>query len=140
VLNEVEATLKERPDILSRANFVKNYRPELCEVADSDYDKLVGAGKQRVDVAFAHCDLDRFCAAAATETVREFVNKRAAHWDEAADDPKVKLGEVDTALDILSELIDRYTRLLTGSGSSVAVIPEPDWKRIFTVPWIEPSR
>jgi ABC-type hemin transport system ATPase subunit len=85
LLTEVEVTIEERPDILSRANFAKNYRPELRETAESDYDKLVGAEQQRVDVTFVRCDLDRFCAAAATETVREFVNKRAAHWDEAAD-------------------------------------------------------
>ena len=88
---------------------------ELRETAERDYDKLVGAEQQRADVTFVRCDLARFCAAAATETVREFVNKRAAHWDEAADH-KVKLGEVDTALDILSGLVDKYVRLLTGSG------------------------
>lgn len=115
-LTDVEVTLEERPCILSRANFVKNYRPELRETAERDYDELVGAGEQCVDVAFVRYDLDRFCAAA--ETVREFVNKRVAHWDEVAD-PKVLLGEVDTALDILSRLVDKYTRLFTGLGSSV---------------------
>jgi hypothetical protein len=136
LLTEVAVTIEERPDILSRANFVKNYRPETAE---RDYDKLVGAEQQRVDVTFVHCDLDRFCAAADTETVREFVNKRAAHWDEAAD-PKVKLGEVDTALDILSGLVDKYTRLLTGSGSPLEPKLPAGWKKILMMPWIEPSR
>ena len=139
LLTEVEVTIEERPNILSRANFVKNYRPELRETAERHYDKLVGAEQQRADVTFVRCDLARFCAAAATETVREFVNKRAAHWDEAAD-PKVKLGEVDTALDILSGLVDKYARLLTGSGSTLEPKLPRDWKKILTMPWIEPSR
>ena len=83
---------------------------------------------------------NRFCAAAASETVREFVNKRAAHWEEAAEDPKVKLGEVDMALDILSGLVDKYSRLLTGSGGTIEPELWPGWKGIFTIPWIEPSR
>jgi hypothetical protein len=139
-LTEVVLTLKERPDILSRANFVKNYRPELRAAAESHYDELVGVGELRVDVAFVRSDLDRFCAAAATETIRSFVNKRAAHWDEVADNPKVTLGEVDTALDILSGLVDKYSRLLTGSGGTVEPELSSDWKGVFTMPWIEPSR
>jgi len=140
LLTEVEVTLEERPDILSRANFVKNYHPALREAAERHYDELVGAGEQRVDVAFVRSDLDRFCAAVATETIREFVNKRAAHWDEIADDPKVKLGEVDTALDVLSGLVDKYSLLLTGSGGTIEPQLLPGWKGVFTMPWIEPSR
>jgi hypothetical protein len=143
-LKSVEETLKEereeRPDTLSRANFLKNYRAELREAGERHYDKLVGAGEKRVDAALVRSDLDRFCAAAATETVREFVNKRAAHWDEDADDPKVSLGEVDAALDILSALVDKYWRLLTGSGGTVGPKLSPEWKGVFTVPWIEPSQ
>ena len=58
LLTEVEAALEERPDILSRANFAKNYRPELREAAERQYDKLVGAGEQRVDAAFVGLDLE----------------------------------------------------------------------------------
>jgi hypothetical protein len=42
LLTEVEQTLEKRPDILSRANFLKNYRAELREAAERHYgEKLV---------------------------------------------------------------------------------------------------
>ena len=110
----------------------------------------MGADRQRLDVTFVRDDLERFCSAAATETIREFVNKQAAHWDENANSmvvtgpniggqvigPKVSFGKIDTALDILSELVDKYTQLLTGSRSPLKPNISADWKNIFSVPWI----
>ena len=99
----------------------------------------MGNGVQRVDAALVHGDLESFSKAASAETIKFFVNKRAAHWDEKVD-PRVRLGDVDEALNILQELVDKYTRLLTGSGSAVGPALSPDWKAIFKIPWIDQSR
>lgn len=140
-LTELEIALHKRPDILSRANFVKTYYQSMQrEKAEREYDALVGAGAQRLDATFVRCDLDRFRVAADTKAVRDFVNKRVAHWDEVAV-PRVTFDEVDAALDMLVDLVEKYRRLLTGPGSSVEPAElSSDWKRIFTMPWVQPLR
>jgi len=69
-----------------------------------------------------------------TEKVERYVNKRIAHRD-AQEIERRKLGELDKCLELLEEIVDRYTRLLTGAGSSVTPELPPGWESVFEVAW-----
>lgn len=47
--------------------------------------------------------------------------------------------EVDPAMDLIGEIMARYTLLFTAAGV-VDVVPalQSDWKAIFREPWIKP--
>lgn len=137
LLIEIEATLHTSPELLSRANFLRHFRPELESRADAQFSELVGANTTRVESAYVERDIKRLNEV--TEKMERYVNKRIAHRD-AQEIERRKLGELDECLGLLEEIVDRYTRLLTGSGSSVTPELPPDWKSVFKVAWASPAR
>lgn len=70
-----------------------------------------------------------------TEKIERYVNKRIAHRD-AREIGQRKLGELDDCLGLIAEMVERYSRLLTGYGSGVCPELPPGWKSVFNVPWI----
>jgi hypothetical protein len=137
LLSAINETICERPDILSRAGFIGNYRPELRPAAEAQFDRLVGEGVDRVDCGLVCRDLRRLREE--PEPVKGFANKRAAHWDRRSQG-KSKLGELDVALDLLVELVNKYALILHGGSGGVEVNLLPDWKQVFRVPWIPPKK
>jgi hypothetical protein len=134
LLLQIQAGLVCHSDMLSRENFVANYPPMLRCAGDSQFDRLVGANEARVEVAYIDRDLDTLDTA--TKGVRRFANKRIAHRD-ARDIQNRRLGELDQCLETFAEMIDRYSHILTGSGTSVVPELPPDWKCVFKVAWIK---
>jgi hypothetical protein len=130
----IEETVLERPSVLSREGFIQNYRPELRLVAEQQFDLLAGKDSRCVEPGLIRRDIGRLSSV--TEKIKYFANKRVAHWDHRKV-PNAKLGELDECLDLLAELVDKYARLLTGSGSGVHIDVLPDWKQIFRVAWID---
>jgi len=134
LLLHVKAELACRSDLLSRENFIANYRPELASVADSEFDRLVGGTESRVEVPYIQRDLDKLDTV--TAGVKHFANKRIAHRD-AKGIEKRKLGELDDCLEVLAEMVDRYARIMAGSGSDVLPDLPSDWKCVFETAWIK---
>ena len=136
LLSMIAETICQRPKILSRAEFIKNYRPHLRFVAEKQFDRLVGKGADRVSCGQVRCDAQKLRND--TEAVRRFANKRAAHWDRRAV-PKSTLGELDKALTLVVELVNKYSMILTGNHASLDVALTPEWTEVFEVPWIPQS-
>lgn len=136
LLIEIEATLHRNPELLSRAHFLRHFRPELESRAHAQFSELVAANATRVESTYVRRDIERLNKI--TEKMERYVNKRIAHRD-AQETEKRKLGELDECLVLLQEMVDRYTRLLTGYGSSVSPELPPDWKSVLKVAWIRKS-
>ena len=78
------------------------------------------------------CDLQ-----AQTKPIREYINKRVAHFDreELEDSPTVL--QVHAALDHLYVVVERYLLLLRAVKYEKLPLPDEEgWKDIFRTPWI----
>jgi len=133
-LDHIKAELASRLDLLSRKSFVANYRPEFGSVDHREFDRLVGVKKSWVEAAYVHRDIDKVDTV--TAGVKHFANRRIAHRD-ARGIEKRKLGELDDCLAAFAEVIERYTRILTGSGSGFLPTLPPEWKCVFRTAWIK---
>jgi hypothetical protein len=59
---------------------------------------------------------------------------RVAHRDPA--EPRIPtFPELDTALDTLEALVDKYTALLLAREGDIVPVIVDDWKAIFRDPW-----
>jgi hypothetical protein len=133
LLREIEKMTTSGPSVLSRESFLENYRPELRPAGDAEFNRLVGPNAKQVEPLAVRRDLELLMAA--TEKVKHYVNKRIAHRDEGVE-PAPNLGDLDDSLNALKSLVDKYCRLVTGSGPSLDVLLDPEWKSILRVPWI----
>ena len=136
LLSMITETICQRPKILSRAEFIKNYRLQLRFAAEKQFDRLVGKGADRVNCSQVRRDAQKLRND--TVAVRRFANKRAAHWDRRTV-PKSTLGELDNALTLVVELVNKYSMILTGNHASLDVALTPEWTEVFEVPWIPRS-
>jgi excisionase family DNA binding protein len=134
LLSDILKGVARNPDLLSRSTFLLNYRPELRDLAQSEFDKLVGSGEARVQTTYVLKDLDRL--AAVTNGVHRYTDKRIAHRD-LREGEKRKLGELDECLQLVAEITDRYGRLITGYRTGACPELPPGWKAVFEVAWIK---
>ena len=43
------------------------------------------------------------------------------------------------AVELIGELLYKYTLLLTGADLRLGIVVASDWTSVFTVPWIDPA-
>jgi hypothetical protein len=74
------------------------------------------------------------------EATRErYVNKRIAHIDCNGTPTVPTAPEIDAAVELIGELPQKYTLLLTGADLRLGILVTFDWTSVFTVPWIDPA-
>jgi hypothetical protein len=94
-----------------------------------------GAGTVDPDKVLA--DIERLKTVAAT--TRKYVNKRIAHIDRKGAATVPTAPEIDAAVELIGELLQKYTLLLTGADLRLGILVPFDWTIVFTVPWIDPA-
>ena len=95
------------------------------------------AGTDTIDPAKVLADIDRLKTAAAT--TKRYVNKRIAHIDRNGTPAVPAAPEIDAAVELIGELLQKYTLLLTGADLRLGILVAFDWTSVFTVPWIDPA-
>ena len=95
------------------------------------------AGTDTIDPDKVLADIERLKTAAAT--TKKYVNKRIAHIDRHGTPTVPTAPEIDTAVELIGELLQKYTLLLTGAGLRLGILVTFDWTSVFTVPWIDPA-
>jgi hypothetical protein len=95
------------------------------------------AGASTIDPTKVFADIERLKTAAAT--TKKYVNKRIAHIDRKGTPTVPTAPEIDTAVELIGELLQKYTLLLTGGGLRLGILVTFDWTSVFTVPWIDPA-
>jgi hypothetical protein len=114
-------------DIATHPGDLKTTDPEM-QLADTDTidpDKVLG-------------DIDRLKTAAAT--TKRYVNKRIAHIGHNGTPTVPTAPEIDAAVELIGELLQKYTLLLTSVDLRLGILVTFDWTSVFTVPWIDPAR
>ena len=101
------------------------------------YPEMQLAGTDTIDPARVLADIDRLNAAAAA--TKRYVNKRIAHIDRNGNPTVPTAPEIDAAVELIGELLHKYTLLLTGADLRLGILVAFDWTSVFTVPWIDPA-
>lgn len=108
--------------------------PGDLEIIDPEMQQ---AGNSTIDPAKVLADIDRLKAAAAG--TKKYVNKRITHIDRKGTPTVPTAPEMDAAIELMGELLHKYTLLLTGADLRLGVLVAFDWTSVFTVPWIDPG-
>ena len=90
------------------------------------------AGTDTIDPDKVLADIERLKTAAAT--TKKYVNKRIAHIDRHGTPTVPTAPEIDAAVELIGELLQKYTLLLTGAGLRLGILVTFDWTSVFTVP------
>jgi hypothetical protein len=88
----------------------------------------------RIDPVDVRADIDALDAAA--EQVRKYVNKYLAHIDRAPSQPIPAIEVVDTAVQMLGDLLKKYTLLIRNVDLRVDPIVLFDWTSVFKRAWL----
>jgi hypothetical protein len=119
--------------LFSRENFRSYYtRPDLARLADRMFDKFAGPGSDHLSREVIKAD--RAKLRKATEKAERFATKALAHLDKVPPGPTT-FTDVDSALDTLEQLVEKYLQLFGASGKLLPAIVV-DWKGVFMEPWI----
>ena len=91
-----------------------------------------------IDPAKVRADDTRRKAAAAG--TKRYTNKYIAHLDRRPTAPIPTLPEIDQAIDLIGEVLLKYTMLLTGADLKLGINVLVDWTAALTVPWLSRAR
>jgi hypothetical protein len=129
--------IKAHPEVISRTRFKQrfvdgNYREHL---ADLDFDRYVGAGREHIDPAVVQSEIDEL--EAKTAKIRHYVNKRVAHHDKKEFKAIPQYSDLDEAIDYIGSLYKRYF-LIFRCLDPRELLPHwgYDWKGVFRHPWL----
>jgi len=133
--------IKNNPQVISRVRFKElfvdgNYREFL---ADADFDRYVGAGKEHIDPAIVQHEIDELIVK--TSKLKHYVDKRVAHHDKDEFKAIPKYSDMDEAIDFIGSLYQRYF-LIFRCLSHDDLLPHwgYDWKKVFRYPWLKDSK
>lgn len=126
----------EFPEVLSRQRYVAMWPWGMQHLGDEFFDEWAGEGGDHVGPARVLSDFDglyRKC-----ETVKRYVDTRIAHAEpRRPSDVAITFDDLDSAIDALGELFQRYTALLTAVDRTVIEpVPQYDWCAPFRVAWL----
>jgi hypothetical protein len=135
-LVSVRAMVDPNPDSDSLLTLLTDIAAHPGDLETTDPEMQL-AGTDTIDPAKVLADIDRLKTAVAT--TKRYVNKRIAHIDRNGTPAVPAAPEIDAAVELIGELLQKYTLLLTGSDLRIGILVAFDWTSVFTVPWIDPS-
>jgi hypothetical protein len=135
-LVSVRAMVDPNPDSDSLLTLLTDIAAHPGDLETTDPEMQL-AGTDTIDPAKVLADIDRLKTAAAT--TKRYVNKRIAHIDCNGTSTVPTAPEIDAAVELIGELLHKYTLLLTGADLRLGILVAFDWTSVFTVPWIDPA-
>jgi hypothetical protein len=135
-LVSVRAMVDPNPDSDSLLTLLTGIAAHPGDLETTDPEMQL-AGTDTIDPAKVLADIDRLKTAAAT--TKRYVNKRIAHIDRSGAPTVPTAPEIDAAVKLIGELLQKYTLPLTGGDLRLGVLVTFDWTSVFTVPWIDPA-
>ena len=130
------ADLDSRSDSLVNllADMVRNPTEVVCPPA---LYSMRASRLRTVDPALVQADIDVLTAAA--KPVGQYVNKHLAHIDRSAKVSIPALADVDDAVQLLGDLLEKYTLLLRNVDLKVEPVLGFDWAAGLREPWLSPT-
>ena len=130
----VRAMLDANPDSCSLANLMGAVADSAATIQCPFVPEMQVAGGARLDPQKVQDDLAALRAAA--EDVRKYVNKYLAHVDRVWKGGPPDTTVTDSAVDLLGELLKKYTLILTGADLVVTPLPHFDVTAAFREAWL----
>lgn len=150
-LHSLIGGIKRNPSVITRDRFCRQYANDhrfrfghpgaeaITQEANALFDSLVGAGRAQVDPQTLDDDIRLIEAQAGeVEAIKAYVDKRIAHRDKMEAVKRPHHSQLDTALDLLISLYQKYSTILTGRSVKFPLDYLEDWTAVFKHPWIAP--
>jgi len=129
------------PEVISRERYIALYTDSVLpmDFANRNFDKLIGHGCSHIDPKMVENDLDLLIKK--SKKLKNFVNKRIAHFNKSAFKNPPTYAELDECLDYLEKLLKKYLSIFRAEVH-LRIVPvwQYDWKQIFKYPWIEKTK
>jgi len=105
----------------------------FLQQVDAVFEELCGHGKPHIDPKVVEEDLKRLDEA--MKKVRELADKRVAHYDQKPPRRQPTHEDIDECLNLIDKIVRKYHRLM--KGGEIILMPrlDPDWTKIFKIPW-----
>jgi AbiU2 len=132
--------IKLHPKIISRSRFKQNFKYPKEFLADYDFDRYVGAGREHIDPAVVQQEINDLKIK--TGKLTTYVNHRIAHHNKHEFTDIPQYSDLDEAIDFLGELYKRYHLIFRCSSIDDSNFLPPwgyDWKKVFRYPWLDKS-
>jgi len=131
--------LEKHSAAVTRLSHVCRYPAWIKEAGNTCFDHLAGRGRQSLDPAIPHGDLEQIRDA--EKRIRRFVNKRIAHLDKRNRRFRPQqFNELDSVIGVLERMFLKYKLLLTARDATTLVPTWTyEWRSIFREPWIRDS-
>lgn len=128
--------LRDNCRLLSRERYVAFARAEMRWRAAEEFDAYAGIDGDHLDPQRVVDDIARMRDG--TDTVKKYVNKRIAHYDQVALRPRSQLtfADLGRAHALVESTFVRYARLLTGSHKETRKAWSFDWQATFQRAWL----
>ncbi len=126
-------SLWKQPNVVSNALVRQTAKMTVSQKANEVFDELCGHGKPHIDPKVVEEDLKRLDEA--MKKVRELADKRLAHYDRKPPQRQPTHKDIDECLDLISEILRKYHRLMKGGDISLMPVINHDWTAIFKIPW-----
>ena len=104
-------------------------------IAEEHFKRFAVPGAQTIDADLVKKDLEALTERA--KVCSDYADQRVAHYDKNPTAATPKFQDLDDAIGLLGELVQKYFLLFRGIGMS-SLEPEfqGDWRAIFLEPWI----
>ena len=128
----------ENPELVIDKGDGWMWTPFLDE-AQANFDKFAGErAHEHLDRGVVQADIARLKEAGAS--VQKYVNEAIAHATLRRQSAVVTYAELNGAIDVLAELVGKYTSLLKAEAiAQFEPVIQQDWTAIFRQPWIDPN-
>ena len=104
--------------------------------ANEQYDKFAGGGNDTIAPELYQQDLDRFLETA--QPIKDYVDKLVAHNDQRELQAVPTYKDLNAAIDLLAEFLNKYMVLLKATGVPDAdPVHQADWRAAFRVAWLQ---
>ncbi len=132
--------IRDQPEVLSRERYVALWdEPAIRKrFAAEAFDKFAGPGKPHIDPAMVEEDCSQLVKK--IEGMKEYVDKRIAHYDKEGPTMLPTYADLDECLEFVEDLLKKYLAIIRADVRR-QILPtwQYDWKQIFRHPWIPPE-
>jgi len=123
----VRAMVDPNPDSDSLLTLLTDIAAHPGDLETTDPEMQL-AGTDTIDPAKVLADIDRLKTAGAT--TKRNLNKRIAHIDRNGTPTVPTAPEIDAAVELIGELLHKYTLLLTGADLRLGIMVAFDWTSV----------
>lgn len=132
--------IARQPGVISRERYVTLYEDPVIRkrIANKGFDKFAGVGQPHINPGMVREDRDQIVKK--IEGMKDYVDKRVAHFAERGLTRPPTYGDIDDCLDFVEVLLIKYLAVLRAEmHPHILPVWQYDWKQIFRYAWIPPT-